>query len=1111
MPYCFVPKCKGGSKAQIQYYEDNNLPKLHFFQAPDEVTRILEARKKWSHLIKRENTVSKGKRKERELQYLKNTEKVCSAHFPEKDLILYYEHKVNGNVVRIPRDRALLKPGALPVLLNQYPLYYQPKVVERKPPAQRPESTPSAKRKKKSDVEDLEITDNSVNENVALEDLNTTASKNDDSVNSDISNNATEIQSSTSAETWSCCSIKNMKLPIDWVPCNTLSETEKFVAHINPKDLVMDKIIIFKGTDLPVIKIRGVSVTSVDLPPKLCTTTDAEKIVHKVDQIGVCAGTAEKERHRKIEMRIDKVEERKEKKKNRIKNTVRSLKRSKINLLSKIQKYKIKLDNMQAECQKKNETVLNEAVGKLPKAQQEAVKACFDASKRKGPSGNRYTAQWVYECMLMRIKDKKLYNHIRVHQILPLPTVSTINGYLRNYGGTYGFQPQTLQLLAEKTEGLKSRQRRGVLLIDEAKLQPGAYFDSSLLKIGGFKDFGEQNEEDLGEDFREEVEEALAKLPEDPLAPQRLKRQEKRKEQNQHKRDKTLGDHALVITFQPFIGKWVQTIACFLSKGNANSDELTKLILEATILLEKSNLLVDGVITDGASWNRSMWIKFGINEDNPSAEHPCDPTRRLWFLSDFPHLLKCMRNCLVKDKIIMTPEGDIKLEHWRAIVDANKLKQIGIRAAHKLTSDHLNPSPWQKMNCRMAWEFWSRSAAAAMESLRFQGCDQVDDCSASIKWCQLINDLADSMNANRPENAVRLESDAFKKIGEFLEEFIKLKDWRNKKLRDKLEMAEKARLAHLRKQGKNPRGKSEKYFEQQDWVFSDSTDIGLIVSLKAAQEIIKFLREKEGFLYVMTARLNQDALERFFGLMRQSCGRNTHPEPRVFAQLFRLLSIYSLVKPIRGSNITGGDMVTTLLNLEDLRKKPKAERHKALSDKLDEIILGENLEDIPEVLDHVDHAYLNETVDEFALRYVSGFMARHAKKYANNCSDCLESLQKPATERNDLDLLITHKSRGGLIYPSDKLVNLVGILEKKVIDVSLNNELEENILFVVLDALSSVRVGKVGCLLHEDDLTKCIMKSYLIMRMHFVSRRWNEKTREQRDKQKGLRKQAHLT
>ncbi|KAK3914473.1 Transposable element P transposase [Frankliniella fusca] len=137
----------------------------------------------------------------------------------------------------------------------------------------------------------------------------------------------------------------------------------------------------------------------------------------------------------------------------------------------------------------------------------------------------------------------------------------------------------------------------------------------------------------------------------------------------------------------------------------------------------------------------------------------------------------------------------------------------------------------------------------------------------------------------------------------------------------------------LRKEGKKPRGKTA-YQTQEDYIFSDSTDIGLIVSLKAAKEPTEFLIKNCKFKYVMTARFNQDALERFFGLVRQSCGGNTHPEPRVFAQLFRLLSIYALVKPVRGSNITGGEMINTLLNLKDLNSCSKQERKEALSKKL---------------------------------------------------------------------------------------------------------------------------------------------------------------------------------
>lgn len=108
------------------------------------------------------------------------------------------------------------------------------------------------------------------------------------------------------------------------------------------------------------------------------------------------------------------------------------------------------------------------------------------------------------------------------------------------------------------------------------------------------------------------------------------------------------GDHALVIMFQPFRGTWVQAVACFLSKGAANSSVLHQIIIEAIVLLEKSGFFVDVVTTDGAQWNRSMWNKFGITESIVSCEHICDEKRRLWFMSDFPHLTKNFRNSLIK-------------------------------------------------------------------------------------------------------------------------------------------------------------------------------------------------------------------------------------------------------------------------------------------------------------------------------------------------------------------------------------------------------------------------------------------------------------------------------
>lgn len=112
-----------------------------------------------------------------------------------------------------------------------------------------------------------------------------------------------------------------------------------------------------------------------------------------------------------------------------------------------------------------------------------------------------------------------------------------------------------------------------------------------------------------------------------------------------------LGDHALIFMFQSFLTGEIQTLGCFLSKGSASNTVLHKLLIECILLAENAGLFIDVVTSDGASWNRAMWKLFGVSEENGSIPHIADMKRRLWFISDFPHLIKCLRNFFIKHKI----------------------------------------------------------------------------------------------------------------------------------------------------------------------------------------------------------------------------------------------------------------------------------------------------------------------------------------------------------------------------------------------------------------------------------------------------------------------------
>jgi len=108
----------------------------------------------------------------------------------------------------------------------------------------------------------------------------------------------------------------------------------------------------------------------------------------------------------------------------------------------------------------------------------------------------------------------------------------------------------------------------------------------------------------------------------------------------------------LFLLFQPFCGKWFQTIGAFLGAGAVPETTLEEIIIEAVIMLENQGIHVDCVTTDGATWNRSMWKLFGIDQKSSSCIHPSDSKRQLWFASDFPHLIKNLKSRIINNKVL---------------------------------------------------------------------------------------------------------------------------------------------------------------------------------------------------------------------------------------------------------------------------------------------------------------------------------------------------------------------------------------------------------------------------------------------------------------------------
>ena len=116
------------------------------------------------------------------------------------------------------------------------------------------------------------------------------------------------------------------------------------------------------------------------------------------------------------------------------------------------------------KCKDIEENCLSESIKNLPEIQQLALKSCFKAAKCSSKNGRRYTVNYIYECILMRIKSRCTYEHIRKRDILPLPTINTLNSYIKGIKPIYGFDEQVFAALKQKQANMTADQRRGKIV-----------------------------------------------------------------------------------------------------------------------------------------------------------------------------------------------------------------------------------------------------------------------------------------------------------------------------------------------------------------------------------------------------------------------------------------------------------------------------------------------------------------------------------------------------------------------------------------------------------------------------------------------------------------------
>ncbi|XP_046375844.2 uncharacterized protein LOC124148655 [Haliotis rufescens] len=298
------------------------------------------------------------------------------------------------------------------------------------------------------------------------------------------------------------------------------------------------------------------------------------------------------------------------------------------------------------------------------------------------------------------------------------------------------------------------------------------------------------------------------------------------------------------------------------------------------------------ITCDGATPNRKFFnLHLDENLQNTfwSWNPYSFPNRKMFFISDVPHLLKTTRNCFSNSgahNLVRHLWKNGKCISWTHIIRLyeDHVETPLFSLCPKLTRHHVHLSSFAKMKVNLAAQVLSKTVADALEDL------YGDHVAETVKFIRHMNRFFDCLNTRNLEEAKR-------KRNPDLEAYRTPDDPRLQYLSDEfLQYFNDWETAIMTRTGPYTRGQRRKM------ILSQQTLNGLKITVNSIVECTKFLL-REGAFFILTHRFNQDPLEEDFAHYRQKGGSNDNPtvyDVRNTLSQLRVIGSGALA-PIRGN------------------------------------------------------------------------------------------------------------------------------------------------------------------------------------------------------------------
>ena len=276
----------------------------------------------------------------------------------------------------------------------------------------------------------------------------------------------------------------------------------------------------------------------------------------------------------------------------------------------------------------------------------------------------RFTDEQLMECLTLYYQGPRAYRHLRRQFVLPSPR--SLKRRIEVMQVRPGFQKQMIAVMKDKFQEGDDHEKLVSLSFDEMQVRPRLTYVRGDDVIEGAEDFGA-----LGSTGR-------------------------------------LADHALVFMARGVTCHWKQPIGYFLSQGPTPARVLKPLLETSVREMRLAGFKVVCVVSDMGTPNQQLFKELGVSPAKPT--FPVDDVDVI-ALHDVPHLVKCLRNTLLKYDI----SADGKTASWKHIQQfyAEDSKRP-IRCAPKLTGLHVEPGAFKRMKVRYATQVMSRAVASGL-------------------------------------------------------------------------------------------------------------------------------------------------------------------------------------------------------------------------------------------------------------------------------------------------------------------------------------------------------------------------------------------------------------